>query len=104
MPARWVIHTVGPVWRGGEHGEDDLLASCYRRCMELATDLQARSIAFPAISTGVYGYPRDLAAAVALETTRDFLKQHDRPALVRFVLFDAGTFGAFARVLEGAVR
>src|SRR6478672_7283902 len=62
LPARWVVHTVGPVWRGGEHGEPDLLASCYRRSLEEAERLGATTIAFPAISTGVYGYPTDLAA------------------------------------------
>src|SRR5688500_764896 len=70
LPARWVIHTVGPVWRGGGHGEPDLLASCYRRSLEVAEELGARSVAFPAISTGVYGYPKGLAAATAVETIR----------------------------------
>ena len=68
LQARWVIHTVGPVWNGGGHGEAELLASCYRRSLEVAVALGARSIAFPAISTGVYGYPKDEAAAIAVDT------------------------------------
>jgi len=68
LPARWVIHTVGPVWKGGGHGEADLLASCYRRSLEAADALGARSVAFPAISTGVYRYPKDAAAAIAVAT------------------------------------
>ena len=70
LPARWVIHTVGPVWRGGGEGEPDALASCYRRCLEVADELGARTVAFPAISTGVYDYPREAACAVAVTTLR----------------------------------
>ena len=72
LPARFVIHTVGPVWRGGKSGEPDLLASCYRRSLELARQHHAKSVAFPAISTGVYGYPVDAAARVAVDTVRAF--------------------------------
>lgn len=71
LPARWVIHTVGPVWRGGEHGEPALLAACYRRSLEIARAHGLRSIAFPCISTGVYGYPREPAARIALATVRE---------------------------------
>jgi O-acetyl-ADP-ribose deacetylase (regulator of RNase III) len=67
LPALWVIHTVGPVWHGGEAGEAELLRSCYRRCLEVADELGARSVAFPAISTGVYGYPKRRAAEIAIE-------------------------------------
>jgi O-acetyl-ADP-ribose deacetylase (regulator of RNase III) len=101
LKARHVFHAVGPVWRGGNAGEPTLLASAYLRCLELAVEHACFSLAFPAISTGVYGYPKDLAAEVSLRTARDFLIQQGKPALVRFVLFDGGTFGAFARVLEG---
>jgi O-acetyl-ADP-ribose deacetylase len=73
LPARFVIHTVGPVWRGGSEGEEPLLASCYRRSLEIATREGLRSIAFPAISTGVYGFPADLAAGIAVRTVRDHL-------------------------------
>jgi O-acetyl-ADP-ribose deacetylase (regulator of RNase III) len=103
LPARFVFHAVGPVWSGGTRGEAGLLASAHRRCLELAVEHECSGVAFPAISTGVYGYPKDLAAEVSLSAVREFLTQKDRPALVRFVLFDAGTFGAFARVLESFI-
>ena len=88
LSARWVIHTVGPVWRGGAQGEADLLASCYRRSLEVAGEIGARSVAFPAISTGVYGYPKAEAAAVAV------LALHEAPTPVEqalLVAFDAET-------------
>jgi O-acetyl-ADP-ribose deacetylase len=100
LRARYVFHAVGPVWRGGMQQESKLLASAYRRCLELAVEHECRSIAFPAISTGVYGYPKDLAADCSLKTVRDYLLELARPFEARFVLFDAGTYGAFARVLE----
>jgi O-acetyl-ADP-ribose deacetylase len=100
LRARHVFHAVGPVWRGGMQQESKLLASAYRRCLELAIEHDCRSIAFPAISTGVYGYPKDLAAECSLKTVRDFLLELAKPFEARFVLFDAGTYGAFARVLE----
>ncbi len=71
LPARWVIHTVGPVWRGGRSGEPELLASCYRQSLQLAREHGAKTVAFPAISTGVYGYPKEPAARIAVETCRD---------------------------------
>ena len=76
LPARFVIHTVGPVWRGGEAGEPELLASAYRASLQLAYDNALRSIAFPAISTGVYGYPPVAAAEIAVKTTTDFVREH----------------------------
>lgn len=103
LQARHVIHAVGPIWRGGQEGEPDALASAYRTCLELSVAHACRSIAFPAISTGVYGYPKDLAAEVSLSTVRAFLISQQQPELVRFVLFDGGTYGAFARVLESLI-
>jgi O-acetyl-ADP-ribose deacetylase len=84
LPARWVIHTVGPVWHGGGHGEPDLLASCYRRSLEVADELGAATIAFPAISTGLYGYPRRDAAAVAVDTLCATRTGVDEVTLVAF--------------------
>ena len=103
LPAKYVIHAVGPVWGGGQRGEAGLLTGAYRRCLELAVEHDCRSIAFPALSTGAYGYPMDQAARVALGTAIEFLKQHGKPELVRFVLFDAGAYGAFAAALEELV-
>jgi len=100
LSARYVIHAVGPVWSGGRRGEAELLAGAYRRSLELAVEHDCRSIALPALSTGAYRYPMDQAARVALQTAIDFLRQHGQPALVRFVLFDAGAYGAFAAALE----
>ena len=85
LPARWIIHTVGPVWRGGGAGEPELLASCYRRCLEVADELGARSIAFPAISTGAYGYPVPEATRIAVHTVRSTITEVQS---VRFVCFD----------------
>jgi O-acetyl-ADP-ribose deacetylase (regulator of RNase III) len=82
LPARWVVHTVGPVWRGGTAGEPELLASAHRRSLEVARDLGARTVAFPAISCGVYGYPAELAAQVAAEAVRPFEHDFDE---IRFV-------------------
>jgi len=100
LPARYVIHTVGPVWRGGDRREPEILASCYRNCLRLAVEKALRSVAFPSISTGAYGYPIGKAASVALSTVATFLlKEEAAPALVRFVLFDAGTLRAYEEVL-----
>jgi O-acetyl-ADP-ribose deacetylase (regulator of RNase III) len=84
LPARFVVHTVGPVWQGGDAGEPELLASCYRRSVEVAHDAGARSIAFPAISTGIFGYPRRAAAEVAVTTLRSCAGELDRVQLVAF--------------------
>lgn len=84
LPARWVIHTVGPVWAGGETGEREQLASCYRRSLEEAVRVGARTVAFPAISTGVYGYPKELAADVAVSTLRSLELDVDEVVLVAF--------------------
>ena len=87
LPARWVIHTVGPVWHGGDRGEPETLASCYRRSLEEAEHIGARSVAFPGISTGVYGYPVDAAAEIAVATVLDWLEDHDQPERVVLCTF-----------------
>ena len=84
LPARWVIHTVGPVWHGGNDGEPALLASCYRRSLEVADEIGARSVAFPAISTGVYGYPKPAAAQVAVDTLQGTATGVEEVTLVAF--------------------
>ncbi|HZU15487.1 MAG TPA: O-acetyl-ADP-ribose deacetylase [Candidatus Dormibacteraeota bacterium] len=96
LPARWVIHAVGPVWHGGHRGEPDLLASCYRRSLQVADELGARSVAFPAISTGAYGFPRELAARIAVETIRSAPTSVE---LVRLVAFDRETYDLYRRLL-----
>ena len=88
LPARWIIHTVGPVWRGGQHGEDSVLASCYRRSVEVAAGLGATSLAFPAISTGIYGFPADRAAQVSVAALRAV---GDGPARIVLVAYDDRT-------------
>ncbi|HEU4985468.1 MAG TPA: O-acetyl-ADP-ribose deacetylase [Rhizobiaceae bacterium] len=88
LPARHVIHTVGPVWHGGSRGEAELLASCYRRSLEIAAGHGLKSVAFPAISTGVYGYPKQQAAGIAVRTVADFLARSALPERVVFCCFD----------------
>jgi O-acetyl-ADP-ribose deacetylase (regulator of RNase III) len=100
LPARHVVHAVGPRWRGGDRGERDLLASAYRHCLQLAVEHGCRSIAFPSLSTGAYGYPLSAAAPVALETTMEFLRGQDQLQLVRFVLFGQPAYRAFADALK----
>lgn len=87
LPAKYVIHAVGPVWRGGQHGEAELLASCYRRALQLAAEHDVRSIAFPCISTGAYGFPPDQAAAIAVRTVRETLGTLPKPIDVIFCCF-----------------
>ena len=101
LPASWIIHTVGPVWRGGTNGEPELLASCYRRSLAVADDLGARSIAFPAISTGVYGYPHAEAAEIAVTTVTS---TPTRVAEVRFVAFDRSTQEIYETILADPTR
>lgn len=97
LAARFVIHTVGPIWRGGSQGEDEVLASCYRRSLEVALDLGARRLAFPAISTGVYGFPPHRAAEIAVRTTLDAPAGIDK---IRLVAFDRGTLDLYRRALD----
>lgn len=103
LKARFVVHTVGPIWRGGENGEAETLASSYRNSLSAARDAGADSVAFPSISTGAYGYPLDSAAAVAVKSVAAFLK--DNPGAFRevlFFLFDDAAFSVYARALEAA--
>jgi O-acetyl-ADP-ribose deacetylase len=97
LPARYIIHTVGPIWRGGFRGESELLASCYRRCLEVADSLGVKSIAFPAISTGVYEYPPNEAAHVAVETVRS---TYTSVETVKLVAFDTPTYELYRRLLS----
>jgi O-acetyl-ADP-ribose deacetylase len=99
LPAQHVIHTVGPVWRGGGHGEDDLLRSCYRRSLEVASAHGLPTIAFPAISTGVYGFPADRAARIAVATVRAWLAGHELPEHVTFCCFGSAAVGAYGRAM-----
>ena len=103
LPARWVIHAVGPIWRGGEAGEAELLASAYRTSCELASDLGARTIAFPSISTGVYGYPIERAVPTALAAIRDHLAGETTLERATLVVFSGDAFEAFAEALADAV-
>ncbi|OHV86974.1 O-acetyl-ADP-ribose deacetylase [Mesorhizobium sp. ORS 3428] len=97
LPARYVIHTVGPVWHGGGKGEAGLLASCYRRSLEIARDHDCRTIAFPAISTGIYRFPKDEATEIAVSTVSDFLQQNAVPDTVTFCCFDEPTAELYRR-------
>ena len=102
LPAKFIIHTVGPVWRGGGNGEPELLASCYTRCMEIATAKGLASLAFPSISTGIYGYPIELAAQVAVNSVREALQQPSSMAEVVFCCFSAQDLAVYERLLPGA--
>jgi O-acetyl-ADP-ribose deacetylase (regulator of RNase III) len=99
LPAKFVIHTVGPVWNGGTRGEPEQLASCYRRSLQVAVENGVRSIAFPAISCGIYGYPIEAATEIALSETAEFLRQHDAIDQVIFACFGDDVFTAYQRTL-----
>jgi len=97
LPARYVIHTVGPVWHGGDHNEDALLAACYRNSLQLAADHALHSIAFPSISTGVYRFPFERACGIALQEVQTFLATHPRPERVIFCCFSADDRAGYER-------
>jgi O-acetyl-ADP-ribose deacetylase (regulator of RNase III) len=99
LPARYVIHAVGPIWHGGQSQEEQRLASAYRRSLEVAVQHNCQSVAFPSLATGAYGHPVPLAARTALQTVMAFLEAQGEPGLVRFVLFDTGTCDAYAAAL-----
>ena len=101
LPAKYVIHTVGPVWDGGNSDEPELLASCYRESLRLAAENGIQSIAFPSISTGIYGYPTEKAAVVALTAVRDYVKENNAaPKQIQFVLFDKATYNHYTDAMS----
>ena len=102
LPAKWVIHTVGPVWRDGAHGEDELLASCYRNSFALAEEHGIRSIAFPSISTGAYRFPLERAARIAVDETKKFLARNGPVEKVLLVCFGKSAYEVYARIVKEA--
>ena len=104
LPAKWVIHTAGPVWRDGRHGEDDLLASCYRSCFALVEQHGIRTIAFPSISTGAYGFPMERAARIAVRETKAFLERNASVAEVRLVCFGSSAFQIHSQAATEAIH
>ena len=102
LPARYVIHTVGPIWRGGKRGEPELLADCYTNSLRLAVENEIKTISFPSISTGAYGYPLDQAASVALKAVADFLQSDDSFDEVIFVLYNESIYGSYEQALNAS--
>ncbi len=100
LPARWVIHTVGPIWQGGGHQEEALLASCYQKSLALAEQHNLRTIAFPAISTGIYGFPLERAAAIAVSETKRFLDGHALPQQVIFMCFSERAYQVYLDAMQ----
>ncbi|MCU7499728.1 MAG: O-acetyl-ADP-ribose deacetylase [Ignavibacteria bacterium] len=101
LPAKYVIHTVGPVWRGGDFNEDNLLASCYRNSLKLAEENGIKTIAFPSISTGVYGFPFERAAGIAVKEVKEFLEENSSIEKVIFVCFSHGDYSTYRKLLNG---
>lgn len=100
LKAKHIIHTVGPVWRGGYSDETDKLASCYRSSLNLAKENKIKTIAFPGISTGIYGFPKDLAALIAVNETKRFMNHHSYPEKVIFVAFDDDNYETYRKLLD----
>ncbi len=100
LPAKFVIHTVGPVWNGGKHNEEILLANCYKNSLQIAEEININSIAFPAISTGVYRFPLELATKIAIKEIKNFLKKNDTIEKVIFVCFDERTYASYKKILS----
>ncbi len=100
LKARYIIHTVGPVWYGGYRDEHSLLASCYQSSLKIAREKKIKTIAFPGISTGVYGFPKDLAALIAVNETKRFLTKNANPMRVVFVAFDDESYETYRKLLE----
>jgi O-acetyl-ADP-ribose deacetylase (regulator of RNase III) len=99
LPAKYIIHTVGPVWQGGNHNEDELLANCYRNSLKLAVEYEIKTIAFPAISTGIYSFPLERATKIAVNEVKMFLGKNDFIEKVIFVCFDDKTYEVYEKVL-----
>lgn len=104
LPASWVIHTVGPVWRGGKHGEEELLEDCHRRSLEIAMEKGLETLAFPAISTGVYGFPKQAAAHIALRTVAEFLAEHMLPREIHFILFTECDLSIWREIFDNMIK
>ena len=100
LPAKFIIHTVGPVWHGGNNNEDVLLKSCYNTSLNLASENNCKSIAFPNVSTGVYRFPKERAATIAINAVNDFLKEHNLPQEVYFVCFDEENYNIYKKILN----
>ncbi len=100
LPAKYVIHAVGPVWRGGNHNEEQLLAGCYTTSLQLAKENNCKTVAFPNISTGVYRFPKEKAAVIAIHAVRDFLNRNNLPETVYFVCFDNENYEIYERLLK----
>jgi len=103
LPSKFVIHTVGPVWNGGEKGEAEKLANCYKNALLLAEENHCKSVAFPGISTGIYGYPKQEAAHIAVSTTKAFMDESKSIERVIFVCFDAESYHAVESALNGGL-
>ncbi len=100
LKAKYIIHTVGPVWHGGYRDETQLLASCYQTCLVLGKEKKIKTLAFPGVSTGVYGFPRDLAALIALNETKRFLNKNSYPEKVIFVTYDDNSYEIYRKLLD----
>jgi O-acetyl-ADP-ribose deacetylase (regulator of RNase III) len=100
LPAKFVIHTVGPVWKGGNSNEDELLASCYRNCLRIADNMNLKSLAFPNISTGVYGFPKSRAASIAVREVRNFFKEKRKIEKIIFAIFDTENLTIYQNLLK----
>jgi O-acetyl-ADP-ribose deacetylase (regulator of RNase III) len=101
LPAKYIIHTVGPIWNGGNNNEDELLANCYQNSLKLAADNNIKTIAFPSISTGVYRFPVERASKIAVKETKDFLEKNPSIEKIIFVCFDDKTYEEYERILSG---
>ena len=100
LKAKYVIHTVGPVWRGGNHQEDELLRNAYRNSLRLAVEYGAKSISFPSISTGIYGFPIERASRIAFDTVKDFVREHHQPDKIRFIAFSKSDFDVYSLLFQ----